>query len=96
MTANEKISSMGVCKELNISYRTLERWYKWYNSLSDVPKDVPKLPMYEQAKPRGAKFWTSEDVEQLKEFKKWIPKGRNGIMGRVSQRYWKPELRKDI
>lgn len=83
MTASE------VCNNLGISVKTLTNWYKWYyNDDFEKPKNIPVLPMYEQTHKNGPRFWTVECVEKLKEFQKSLPKGRNGVMGAFSKRYW--------
>lgn len=89
------LTAMQVCERLDISARTLDSWYKYVKSDIEKPKEMPFVPMYTQHHPKGQRFWKSEDVEALIDFKKWIPKGRLGVMGRINQVYWKPELRKD-
>lgn len=82
------LSATKVCYHLDITARTLDLWYKWYELAKDKPKDTPILPPYVQKNKRGKRLWKSEDIKLLKEFKKWIPKGRGGIMGEFSQKYY--------
>ena len=85
----KKITATKISQYLNISVVTLNYWYKWYNDSKSVkPKDTPYLPPYEQANPRAPRYWTEDDLYDLKKFKEWIPKGRGGVMGDCTARYW--------
>lgn len=85
----EKISATKVTQYLDISYNTLNSWYRWYNNpMYPKPKDMPKLPEFIQDTPRGPRYWTEDDLYDLRKFKEWIPKGRNGVMGDYNARYW--------
>lgn len=78
-----------VAQHLDITVVTLTNWYKWYNDPEQFkPKGMPQLPEYIQEKSRGPKYWKKSDLPKLQKFKEWIPKGRNGLMGSVSSRYW--------
>ena len=78
-----------VSQQLNISVKTLTNWYNWYNDETiEKPKDTPTIPTYRQDHPRSPRLWTTEQINQLKVFQEWIPRGRNGVMGRYSERYW--------
>lgn len=76
-----------ICKELNISNWTLMNWYRWEKKLLNSGEvEVPYLPVpervtCEKGQPR---IWTSEQLEQLKDFKKHIIVGRNGSFGKYS------------
>ena len=85
----EKLTAMKVCQQLDIAPQTLNNWYKWYSSSEfKKPEGMPELPPYEQAGPRAPRFWSEEAVEQLRVFKEWIPKGRGGVMGSYTARFW--------
>ena len=85
----KKLSASQVMAKLNISYPTLNNWYKYYlDETIEKPKDMPELPMYQQNGTRGVRLWEASDIKKLKKFKDWIPKGRNGVMGKVSSNYW--------
>lgn len=84
-----KMTSSRVAQHLDISVATLNNWYKWYNNPEfKKPDNTPKLPEYIQATPRSPKYWDSDDLEVLAAFKNWLPKGRGGVMGELSARYW--------
>lgn len=85
----QKITATKISQFLNISVATLNSWYKWYNNEEfSKPKDTPYLPPYIQDTPRGPRYWTEDDLYDLRKFKEWIPKGRGGVMGDCNARYW--------
>ena len=89
MANNKKNTASKVARELDISVVTLTNWYKWYKNDKFVkPENTPVLPEYEQSNPRAARYWSDEDIEQLKAFKAWVPKGRGGIMGCFNSKFW--------
>ena len=90
---NDMLSATKVTQKLNISARTLDSWYKFYQSNLDKPNGMPKLPDYVQTRPRGPRYWNPSDIKQLKKFQEWIPRGRNGVMGRINERNWAHKYR---
>lgn len=87
-----KLSANKVAQHLDISVKTLEGWYSWYNNPEmEKPENTPVLPPYEQVGVRTQRWWKEEDLEQLEIFKNWIPKGRGGVMGAYNKRYWSKE-----
>lgn len=88
------LSATKVIQQLDISARTLDSWYKFYNGPYEKPEGMPELPEYTQTRPRGPRFWKQSDMPALKAFKEWIPKGRGGVMGRVNEHCWSPQYRK--
>lgn len=92
---NEMLTATKVCQHLDISFRTLDNWYKYAKSDIEKPADMPVLPQYTQERARAIRLWNPNDLPALEAFKNWIPKGRNGVMGRINQKYWKPEFRKE-
>ena len=90
-----KLTATQVCYLLGITVVTLNNWYKYMQETpkEERPEDCPDLPQYIQATPGGQRYWNGTDVHKLYEFQKWLPKGRNGIMGKVSSRYWSKEYR---
>ena len=49
------------------------------------------LPKFEQAGERQTRYWNADDVWKLIEFKQTIPKGRGGVMGDITQKYYRKE-----
>ena len=90
MKNNKKmLTASNVANELNISVKTLTNWYKWfYDDSIKKPENYPKLPNYTQLYERGPRMWTESDIEKLREFQTWLPRGRSGVMGEVSSKYW--------
>ena len=85
----EKFTAIKVCQQLDISPQTLNNWYRWYVSPDySKPEGMPELPSYIQNGPRTTRYWTEEGVKKLKQFKDWLPKGRGGVMGEYSARFW--------
>lgn len=76
-----------VCEQLNITQWTLRNWYAWEkkqlnsNIISETYLPKPQILEHQKGKPR---VWTQEQIEQLKEYKKNIITGRNGIFGAYS------------
>lgn len=83
-----KLTTGQVANRLNISPYTLKRWYKFWesadvNELNELVKNgMPSLPAYEVFGNRGDRVWNEEDIEELKEFQKWIPATKNGIFSK--------------
>ena len=89
------LSATKVIQQLDISARTLDGWYKYYQSDLEKPENMPKLPEYTQTRPRGPRYWKQSDIPALLAFKEWIPKGRGGVMGRINERFWGEKFRKN-
>lgn len=91
-----KLTATQVCYLLGISTKTLQNWYKYINQTpkKDIPKDCPGLPPYMQASPKSVRYWYGRDVHRLYAFQQWIPRGRGGKMGHISQKYWSKKWHK--
>lgn len=97
MTKEGLLTASAVCLQINVSTKTLNNWYKWYlDPEMEKPESLPTLPMYQQDRPNGPRYWTKDDVKQLEIFKEWLPKGRNGVMGRFNERYWSQKTKKSL
>lgn len=95
MTDNNLLSATKVIQQLDISARTLDGWYQYYTSDLEKPDDMPDLPKYSQSRPRGPRYWKQSDIPALQAFKDWVPKGRNGVMGRINERFWGEKFRRN-
>lgn len=69
------------CKSINNWY-----WFKRENPDSEYAK---MLPDYTQEGARQTRYWKESDVWKLLEFKQAIPHGRKGILGSVTQKYYR-------
>ena len=88
------LTSTQVAVLLDISEATLNFWYRFKRTYPD--NEYAKiLPDYIQATERQKRLWNRQDIWKLIEFKNAIPKGRNGIMGTVTQRYIKIKKEKN-
>ena len=84
-----QLSSNKVAQHLDISVATLNNWYKWYNNLEfKKPENTPELPSYTQQGKRGTRYWDKKDLPKLVQFKKWMPRGRAGVMGDSNAQFW--------
>lgn len=79
-----------VAVALGCSVKTINTWYTWRQ---EEPKHelAKMLPDYVQEAPRQTRYWKESDIEALLAFQKALPKGRNGILGAVTQKYIKKE-----
>lgn len=84
------LTASQVANKLGVSVKTLTTWYAFYNDSSiEKPKNMPQLPMYVQEHVQGPRYWNKADIEKLKKFRDWVPRGRNGVMGSINNKYWK-------
>ena len=83
-----KLTSSQVAARLGVSPYTVKRWYAFWENLeqtdikklNELVKDgMPVLPKYEVAGSRGDRLWDEDNINDLIEFKQWIPHTKNGI-----------------
>ena len=70
------------------SVPTISAWYRWKKE-NPVHEYAKLLPDFFRLGAHRTRHWRLSDVPKLIEFKNTIPQGRNGIMGSVTQRYYK-------
>lgn len=68
------------------STQTINNWYRWKKLNPEHPL-AELLPDYIQKNPRQTRLWRNSDIYSIVEFKNKIPRGRNGILGDVTQVY---------
>lgn len=73
---------------LGVSVKTINNWY-WFKRENPDDEFAKILPNYIQEGERQTRYWRFEDLIDLQEFKKYIPRGRNGVMSKVTQKYLK-------
>jgi len=72
---------------VDISLKTLQNWYQF-------KKEYPEneysqmLPDFTQSGERQTRYWTTQDVWKLIEFKQKLPRGRGGVLSKVTQKYY--------
>ena len=81
-----KIEQLAVI--LDVSVKTINNWY-WYKRENSDDELAKLLPDYIQESARSTRYWKESDIEQLIKFKLAVPKGRYGVMGSITQRYYK-------
>ena len=77
----------------NVSVKTIENWYA-FKRMRPNDEYAKMLPEFIQNGERQTRYWKHADVWQLIDFKNRIPKGRNGVLGCVTQRYVKRYVKK--
>lgn len=100
----KRLNASKVARELDISVATLNNWYRWYNDPQfEKPPLTPALPLYQvkikfvDGAPLGwsRRSWAPCDLIALRIFKEWLPRGRNGVMGAYSKRFWGDKTKKE-
>ena len=69
------------------SVKTINNWY-WFKAKHPDNEYAIMLPDYIQLFKRGCRYWDKEDMWKIIEFKQNIPRGRNGILGDITQKYY--------
>ena len=90
---DRKLNATEVAVLVGCSVQTLNYWYafKRENENSEnveIRNLVNILPEYTQEGNRQTRYWTEDDIYRIVAFKNAIPKGRNGLLGSVTQRYY--------
>lgn len=78
---------------VGVSVQTLSSWYRWKGLHPDHPL-AELLPEFTRIGNHRTRYWTQENIWSLIEFKQSIPKGKNGVMGDVTQKYVKKKEKK--
>ena len=73
---------------VGVSVKTINNWYS-FKKLEPENEYSLMLPDVIQSGERQTRFWQESDIWKILEFKAKIPKGRNGILGKVTQKYYK-------
>ena len=84
-----------VATEIGSSVFTINNWYRFKRMYPDN-KYAKLLPEFYQ--PEGARqtrYWRKSDIPRLLDFKQAIPRGSGGVMGDITQRYYKRKKQED-
>jgi len=77
---------------LGISENTLNFWYRFKRE--NPENEIAKLlPDYIKKNEKSKRYWKRTDLDKLIKFQQSLPKGRNGIMGGITQRYKKEDTK---
>lgn len=71
---------------VGVSTQTINNWYKFKKKNPDN-EHAKELPDYIVDFPKKTRLWDCKDIEALQKFRESLPKGRNGILGSVTQKY---------
>lgn len=87
------LTATQVAAQAGISIQTLNIWYKFKrdNPDNELAKILPDFTIGK----RRTRQWKLSDVYRLVEFQTNIPKGRNGVMGDITQKYYRKENKND-
>ena len=78
-----------VAVEIHSSIYSINNWYRFKRENPDN-KYAKLLPdFYQPEGTRQTRYWRKSDMPKLIDFKTTIPRGCGGIMGSVTQRYYK-------
>jgi hypothetical protein len=70
------------------SVKSVNNWY-WFKNLHPEHEYAKMLPEFTRDGPHGTRLWRREDMWKLIEFKQRLPKGRYGILGDITQKYYR-------
>lgn len=70
------------------SFKSINNWYAFKRANPDN-EYAKMLPDFIQNGERQTRYWREGDLWRLIEFKQSIPQGRNGIMGCITQKYYR-------
>jgi uncharacterized protein YjcR len=76
-----------VAYSLGVSPNTINTWYRFKKQCPNN-EYAKMLPTYEQYGARQTRYWKPEALKKFREFQNKIPKGKNGVMGCVTQKYY--------
>ncbi|MBR6488424.1 MAG: hypothetical protein IKT20_05900 [Clostridiales bacterium] len=82
------LSAVELAVTLGTSENTINSWYRWKRE-NPEHEYAKRLPDFFRVGAHRSRRWHLSDVPKLIEFKNSLPQGRNGIMGSVTQRYYK-------
>ena len=86
---SEKLLNLNeVAMLVGVSVQTINSWYRW-KSLHPEHELTKLLPEFTRIGNRNTRYWNQSDVWKLLEFRSSIPQGCKGIMGDVTQRYYR-------
>lgn len=87
------VTATQVAAQAGISIQTLNIWYKFKrdNPEHELAKMLPNYLIGE----RRTRYWKVSDVYKLVEFQTNLPKGRNGVMGDITQKYYRKDNKND-
>ena len=86
--ADKSLNVAELAVAIGTSVPTISAWYRWKRQNPDN-EYAKLLPDFFRRGAHRARYWHVSDIPKLIEFKNTIPQGRNGVMGCVTQKYYK-------
>lgn len=77
-----------VAVTIGSSVKSINNWYM-FKKQHPENEYAKLLPEFRQEGERTTRYWKDSDIWKLIQFKQSIPKGRNGVMGCITQKYCK-------
>ena len=78
-----------VAVEIGSSIYSINNWYRFKRANPDN-KYAKLLPdFYQFEGPRQTRYWKKSDIPRLIDFKTTIPHGCSGILGDITQKYYR-------
>ena len=71
---------------VGVSVQTINNWYA-FKRLEPDNEYAQMLPEYEQQGERQLRLWDKADIQKFIAFKRALPRGCKGAMGKITQRY---------
>lgn len=71
---------------IDSSVNSINLWYKWKRAHPEHQM-AKLLPDFVKSGVKHTRYWKETDIALLKQFKESMPKGRNGLMSDITQRY---------
>lgn len=72
-----------VAVRIDSSIQTINNWYRWKKLNPEHPLAII-LPDYIQSGTRKTRYWKTDDIYKLIEFKHKLPHGRNGVLSEIT------------
>lgn len=87
MNYKEHIKIEELAMLVGVSTKAINYWY-WFKKAYPDDEYAQMLPDYIQEGKRQTRYWKRDDVWKVITFKQAIPKGRNGIMGKITHKFY--------
>ena len=87
-TEDKSLTVAELAVAIGSSFQTINSWYRWKRE-NPEHEYAKRLPDFFRVGAHRSRRWHLSDVPKLIEFQNSLPQGRNGIMGSVTQRYYK-------
>lgn len=92
---NERlINAMETSLLVGVTVPTLNSWYKW-KQLEPDHELAKLLPDYIKVGNKNTRYWKESDIYKILEFRTKLPIGRNGVLGKVTQKYVKKGIKNE-